>query len=339
MRAEYRQLKPPRQSCSGTLRSSFGRYDGFSYTAPMTCVLRVEGARKRFGSSEALGGVNLHLRAGEWIALLGPNGAGKTTLIRSIAGRVRLDEGRIALFDRELKPGDREGRRDLGIVPQEIALYPLLTARENLEVFGSLAGLNASTVKERVEWALDFTRLADRAREPIQRFSGGMKRRLNIAASVLHKPRVVLLDEPTVGVDPQSREHIWEMLSELRQGGASLLLTTHQLDEAQQVCDRVVIIDHGKVIADGTLDHLIATTVGRHRHVVLRLDRPAPSTFTGGSESNGNQLRCKVYNVAAELPALLTQVRDAGCTIEDVQVDGPSLHTVFLHLTGRELRE
>ena len=212
----------------------------------MEPVLTVQNAVKMFGANKALDNVTLELHKGEWLGLLGPNGAGKTTLVRAIAGRVRMDSGAVTL---------PEGRREmLGIVPQEISLYAKLTAAENLSCFGKLQGLRGPTLQERVDWALEFTGLADRAADLVGTFSGGMKRRLNIACSVLHHPSVVLLDEPTVGVDPQSRQRIWEMLERLRREGASLLLTTHQLDEAQQVCDRIVVIDRGRIIANGAFN-------------------------------------------------------------------------------------
>src|SRR5262245_11592570 len=242
----------------------------------MATSLQVSGACKSFGATRALDGAEFALEQGQLLGLLGPNGAGKTTLIRAIAGRVRLDAGRIVLFDQTLDRRNGAARRRLGIVPQEVALYALLTARENLEVFGRLNGLDAVVLHERVGWALDWTGLRERAHEPVKGFSGGMKRRLNIACGVLHQPEVVLLDEPTVGVDPQSRERIWEMLDKLRQAGTSLLLTTHQLDEAQTRCDRIVIIDHGKTIAAGTFRELVEQTVGTRRQVTLTLDRPLP---------------------------------------------------------------
>jgi len=301
-------------------------------------VLAVREALKSYGATQALRGASLELAQGEMLGLLGPNGAGKTTLVRSIAGRVRLDGGSIELMGKPLEGGG--GRAPLGVVPQEIALYPLLTARENLEAFGRLNGLAPGALKERVAWALEWTALADRAKEPIRHFSGGMKRRLNIACGVLHEPRVILLDEPTVGVDPQSRERIYEMLDKLRAAGASLLLTTHQLEEAEDRCDRIVIIDHGRIIATGTLEELVARTVGHHRRVAIRLDRVPEQPiagFNGGSE--GALLRAQVDDVGAELPALIQRAEAAGYTIEDIEVRRPSLQSVFIHLTGRELRE
>src|SRR3954464_11985379 len=235
-------------------------------------VLTVRDARKRFGQVAALNGATFELRHGELLALLGPNGAGKTTLIRAITGRVRLDGGEIRLFDRVLA-GSRTAL-ELGIVPQEIALYPLLTARENLNAFGGLHGLSGKELTQQVDWALERTGLLDRASEIVKQFSGGMRRRLNIACGVLHHPRVVLLDEPTVGVDPQSRDRIYATLGELAADGVSLLLTTHHLEEAEARCARTVIIDHGRVIASGTLPELVDQTVGRYRLVTLRIDSP-----------------------------------------------------------------
>ena len=303
-------------------------------TAP---VLRVQDARKSFGSTAALKGLSFELRAGELLALLGPNGAGKTTLIRAIAGRVALDGGEIELFGRKVEGAT--GRDALGVVPQEIALYPLLTARENLATFGRLNGLTGAALKTRVDWALEWTALADRANEPIKTFSGGMKRRLNIACAVLHEPKALLLDEPTVGVDPQSRERIYEMLDRLRASGASLLLTTHQLEEAEARCDRIVIVDHGKIIAEGSLAALVESTVGGHLQVALRLDRVPAAAEGFKGEWNDRQFTTRMRDVSSELPVLLEQLRAGGSAVEDLQVRGASLQSVFLHLTGRELRE
>ena len=287
-------------------------------------VLTVSGALKVFGAVTALDGATFELRQGELLALLGPNGAGKTTIIRAIAGRVRLGAGEIRLFNEPLPAG--RTHHALGIVPQEIALYPLMSARENLEVFGALQGLSGSALKTQVGWALDVTGLSDRAVEPVNRFSGGMRRRLNIACGIVHRPRVVLLDEPTVGVDPQSRDRIYDMLAALMAEGVSLLLTTHHLEEAEARCSRTVIIDHGRVIAAGTLPELVDRTVGKDRIVTLRL-------------GTGQVISARMRDVAGDLPPLLEQVRQSGDTVDDVEVRGPSLQAVFIHLTGRELRE
>ena len=287
-------------------------------------VLQVTNAKKQFGQTKALEGASFDLRQGELLALLGPNGAGKTTLIRAVAGRVRLDSGQVTLFDRQVTAGRTPP--ELGIVPQEIALYSLLTARENLEIFGRLQGLQGAALKQSVDWALERTALGDRQRDAVKTFSGGMKRRLNIACGIVHRPRILLLDEPTVGVDPQSRDRIYETLGELGQAGVSMLLTTHHLEEAEARCSRTVIIDHGRVIAAGTLPELVDRTVGKDRLVTLRL-------------SDGGVETARMRDVAAELPQLLDRVRIAGKLVDDVEVRGPSLQSVFIHLTGRELRE
>jgi len=279
-----------------------------------TTPLEVTGARKRFGSTEALAGASFAVRRGELLGLLGPNGAGKTTLIRAIAGRVALDEGTISVFGRTL--AQQDPRPDIGVVPQELAVYPLLTARENLEVFGALYGVNGSALRERVDWALEWSDLKDRATEPVKRFSGGMKRRLNIAIGLLHSPQIVLLDEPTVGVDPQSRERIYEMLASLQQSGVAVVLTTHHLEEAEKRCERIVIIDHGAIVASGTLNELLA--VSRQAMGAVRLVVKAPAD-----------------DVERQLAALAS----AGVPRESVEIQRGSLQDVFIGLTGRDLRE
>jgi ABC-2 type transport system ATP-binding protein len=298
-------------------------------------ILEVRAACKRFAETVALAGIDLTVHRGDWVGLLGPNGAGKTTLVRAIAGRVRLDSGRITLAGDPATPVRR-----LGLVPQEIALYPFMTARENLEVFGRLHGLGRPALRARVDWALGWTGLAERADERTDAYSGGMKRRLNLACAVLHEPDLVLLDEPTSGVDPQSRERIFGMLAELRRAGTSLLHTTHQLDEAEGVCDRVVIIDGGRIVADGTPDELVERTLGRSQEVVVTLDRPpAAGSLPEGVATEGRTLRTGIDDLAVGLPALLGRLHAAGYGIDDVRIVRPDLHAVFLHLTGRELRE
>jgi ABC-2 type transport system ATP-binding protein len=301
-------------------------------------VLEIRDARKRFGATQALDGLTFTLGEGELLGLLGPNGAGKTTLIRAIAGRVRLDSGAVTLFDRALAAG--APRADLGVVPQENALYPLLTARENLETFGRLNGLEGRRLRERTAWALEWTGLADRARGVVRSFSGGMKRRLNLACGVLHEPKLVLLDEPTVGVDPQSREKIYDMLAGLRSDGASLLLTTHYLEEAEARCERIVVVDRGRAVAAGTLPELVDQAGLAGRLVRLRLDRAAAAAPPGFQrEGDTGVLTATIRDVGAELPGLLARVREAGLGVRDLEVRTTSLQAVFLKLTGRELRE
>lgn len=299
-------------------------------TSDSAVVLEIREAHKAYGSRAALNGAAFSLRQGEWLALLGPNGAGKTTLVRTIAGRLQLDRGEIALHGQTLTAADQSGRRRLGIVPQELALYPNLTARENLDIFGRFHGVGGRELKDKIKWALDWIALADRANDRIKGFSGGMKRRLNIAAAVLHQPSVIMLDEPTVGVDPQSRERIWQMLNQLRAEGASLVLTTHQLDEAQTICDRIVIIDGGRTIAAGTLDELITQTVGPQRTVFCKVRDQAGEV---AEEQHA------VDDLSEALPALLQRFKTQNKQLLDVRIQAPTLQAVFLHLTGKELRE
>ncbi|QDT03618.1 Doxorubicin resistance ATP-binding protein DrrA [Rubripirellula lacrimiformis] len=314
-------------------------------------VLSIHGLRKSFGSRHALQGVSFDLKAGERLAFLGPNGAGKTTLIRCLCGRCTPDAGTIQLLDRPID--DLGVRQAIGLVPQEIAIYPDLTTRENLTVFAKFHGLRRDALVQRVDWALRWTGLQDRASELVGGFSGGMKRRVNLACGVMHSPQVLLLDEPTVGVDPQSREKIFTMLDQLNQQGTSILLTTHHLDEAESRSDRIVIMDQGQVVADGTIGDLVRKSVGPSRMVKLRLDRPLEQAISllpdddGWSNNDGEcvatvgqrEIRLRIGDVAQQLPELLRRVKECGYDIADVEVHAPSLHHVFLHLTGRELRE
>ena len=303
-----------------------------------TPALEVVNLWKKYGNNQALSGTSFSVAPGEQLALLGPNGAGKTTLIRSMCGRVKPDEGEVRLFGRSIREPDV--LQHLGVIPQDLAIYSDLTAKQNLECFGQLHGLRSRRLRERVAWALKWIGLEDRANELTSRFSGGMKRRVNIACGVLHRPKVLLLDEPTVGVDPQSRQRIFDMLDELNQEGTSIVLTTHHLDEAETRSDRIVIIDHGKVVADGTIEELIATTIGTRREVAIETQGILVAAPPGMEwHAARNRFVCFVDNVVEELPLILERIQRVGGTISDLEVHQPNLHHVFLHLTGKELRE
>ena len=287
--------------------------------------IQVIDVAKSFAGRPALDGISLDLRDGEILGLLGPNGAGKSTLVRTIMGRVRPDRGEVRIFERAARPGDSSARQNAGVVPQEIALYPLLTARQNLLVFGRYQGLAGKELDTAIDHALDWSALKDRATDSVKSFSGGMKRRLNMAAGVLHRPKLLLLDEPTVGVDPQSRERIYTMIETLRDEGVSLVYTTHYMEEAERLCDRVAVIDHGKLIAVGTKDELVAQTIGTKREVVVET-------------SDGKRLT-HMTDTADETLQFVRSLESRGISVRDLSMRAPSLEKVFLHLTGRDLRE
>ncbi|MGE5414513.1 MAG: ATP-binding cassette domain-containing protein [Syntrophomonadaceae bacterium] len=304
--------------------------------------LEVRDVSKSFGDRRALDGVSLELAPAEILGLLGPNGAGKTTLVRSVAGRVVPEAGsvRILGFD----AGDPRARAVRGWVPQEIALYALLSPRENLWTFGRYQGLSGDALDRGIATSLDWIGLADRANDKTDKLSGGMKRRLNIAAGTIHDPRVLLLDEPTVGVDPQSRERIYAMIGELKARGVSLLYTTHYMEEAERLCDRIAIIDHGKVIASGTKEELVRQTVGTRQAVTIDAVSPIPSGLWDqlaalGAQRDGLQVRLSVADPAAEIRRLLDMFHSARVPVRDLTLKTPTLEEVFLQLTGRELRE
>ena len=287
--------------------------------------LQIENVVKTFASRRALDGVSLELRPSEVLGLLGPNGAGKSTLVRTIMGRVQPDSGSVAIFGKPAPAGDTEARAEVGVVPQEIALYPNLSSHENLIVFGRYLGLGGKTLDEAITRSLDWAALTDRAKEPVKSFSGGMKRRLNMAVGVLHRPRVLLLDEPTVGVDPQSRERIYQMIETLRTDGVSLIYTTHYMEEAERLCDRIAVIDDGKVIATGTKDELVRDTIGTKREVIVE--------FADGSHVT------HLIDDAAEMLRVMREAETQGSAVRDLTMKSPSLEKVFLHLTGKGLRE
>lgn len=302
--------------------------------------IEVNALVKRFGTVTAVDGVSLTLRAGECLGLLGPNGAGKTTLIRGIVGRVIPDAGRISVFGFAAASG--EAREALGWVPQELAIYPRLSCKENLSSFGRYHGLRGGRLAEQVAWCLKWAALEDRAAEPAKNLSGGMKRRLNMAAGIIHKPRVVLMDEPTVGVDPQSRNRIFEMIEALRAHGASIVYTTHYMEEAERLCDRIAIIDHGHIIAEGTNAELVHNAFGTRSQVLARFAGAGPE-IAAWVERRGGRLADATAQFtverSTEIAGLLDDAARDGLELEDVSLRRPNLESVFLHLTGRELRD
>lgn len=308
-------------------------------SATATEPLRVVSVVKRFGATTAVDGVSLEIPAGACFGLLGPNGAGKSTLIRSIVGRVRPDSGSISIFGHPV--GSSGARAELGWVPQDLALYPLLTCRENLQTFGRYQGLRGGKLDDAIAWCLDWSSLADRAGSIVRSLSGGMKRRLNMAAGLIHRPRLVLLDEPTVGVDPQSRNRIFEMVEALRTDGATIIYTTHYMEEAERLCDTIAIIDHGQIIAMGSKEALVEQAFGTRSSVVMHLAAGA-TDLAAWAAARGGTAQDNAVLVSLERPSEIGALLDAaardGLEIVDVTLQRPNLESVFLHLTGKELR-
>lgn len=309
-------------------------------------VLRVKDLVRRFGQNTAVDRVSFEIEAGQTYGLLGPNGAGKTTTISMIAGLLAADAGTVALLGEPVTPA----RKTLiGLVPQDIALYPDLSAAENLQFFGKLQNLKGAELRTRIDEVLEVVGLRDRAKDHIDTYSGGMKRRANIAVGLLHQPRLLILDEPTVGVDPQSRNSILEAVAALGGSGMAVLYTTHYMEEAERLCDRVGIIDQGRLIAEGTRDELInrlgeQTTVSFRVNSGHRALESWRSALVGLPEVSAvEDIDSGLAVVTAGGPALIApavQSADAcGVDVVGVEVNQPDLEAVFLHLTGKALRD
>jgi len=308
-------------------------------------LLRVEGLSKAFGTLRAVDNVSFAVHAGELYGLLGPNGAGKTTTLSIIAGLLRPDAGEVVVDGVHLQDDPQRARRFLGVVPQELALYEELTARENLEFWGRLAGLSAREARRRAAELLEALALTDRAHDPVKTYSGGMKRRVNLGCALLHRPRLLLLDEPTVGIDPQARVNLLDFICGLQRDGTAILYTTHYLEEAETLCQRIGILDHGRLLAKGTLEEL-QQRLGGDRLFVLEgnLGDAAPDTWPGFAA----RFRV-IQRTARQLVVAARETRDpAECLrdllalpvhVENVTLKRPSLNDVFLQLTGRDLRE
>jgi linearmycin/streptolysin S transport system ATP-binding protein len=309
-------------------------------------VLVARDLRKRFGEIEAVKGVSFQIDEGETYGLLGPNGAGKTTTISMVCGLLARDAGEVTLDGARVDTGVVAAKAGIGYVPQELAIYPDLSGKENLAFFGRLYGLGGADLKRRIGEVLEIIGLADRAGDRTSHYSGGMQRRLNIGIGLLHQPRLLLLDEPTVGVDPQSRNAILESIALLGQQGMAILYTTHYMEEAERLCHRIGIIDGGEIRAEGTQRELVGL-VGQEDRVslavtgdILRASRAAAAVRGVRSVGiKGEELEVLCVDAGQLLPRLLEAVEVAGANIRGVTLEQPDLEAVFLHLTGRALRD
>jgi ABC-2 type transport system ATP-binding protein len=296
-------------------------------------MIRVENLRKSFGSLVAVDGVSFEVGRGETFGLLGPNGAGKSTTIGAMIGVQKPDAGAVTL-NGNLHPADAAARLVIGVAPQTLALYEELTAQENLAFFGRLYQLRGQRLAERVAWALEVSGLEDRRRDRVKTYSGGMKRRLNMAAALIHDPQIIILDEPTVGVDPQSRNHIFDRIEQLKRDGRTIVYTTHYMEEAQRLCDRVAIMDHGRILDIDKVPALVARHGGR-AVVKAELVRPPDDTSVLPAPLEGLDLRFESMTPLEDVARLTT----SGVSFQTLEVARPDLETVFLTLTGRSLRD
>jgi ABC-2 type transport system ATP-binding protein len=306
-------------------------------------VLEVSGARRGFAERKALQDVSVTVAPGEILALLGPNGAGKTTLMRAAAGRLRLEAGTVRVVGRD-PAADPVARRALGIVPQTIALYPHLTARENLDVFARLMGIKGKALKQAVSDGLHRAGLTDRGHDSLVDLSGGMQRRLNIVAGTLHQPQLLLLDEPTVGVDLTAREGIHALLHDLRDGGMGMLLTTHDFEQAASIADRVAFMLDGRILVEGSVTELVDKVFAGAKELVVSLDRPAD--LNGAAILQSFSLRPTrdkrlwsgpLVGGYEELPKIEQQLEQSGLHVAEIRLRDPGLNGVFLHLAGQEV--
>jgi ABC-2 type transport system ATP-binding protein len=310
-------------------------------------MLRVEGLRKSFDELVAVNDLSFVVEPGETFGLLGPNGAGKTTAISMICGLLEPDSGSITVDGVTIESDSTRGRELIGLVPQQLALYTDMNGWDNLAFFARLYGLRGKAAKARIEEVLEVVGLADRSQDKVEEYSGGMQRRLNIAAGMLHEPKLLILDEPTVGIDPQSRNAILDAVAELGTTGMSVLYTTHYMEEAERLCRRVAIVDHGKLLALGTRRELVSL-VDQHDKVRISVgetvDRGVESLsrhigVVAASLVGDHTIECLVDNASQLLPELIAELGDQGMSVTEIQVVEPSLDSVFLHITGTALRD
>ncbi|MBI9010709.1 MAG: ABC transporter ATP-binding protein [Clostridiales bacterium] len=309
-------------------------------------IVKVHELVKKYGDVVAVDKVDLEINEGEIYGLLGPNGAGKTTFINIICDMVKRNSGELYLFDEKIDKSIQHLKKDIGVVPQTIAIYEDLTASENVAFFASLYGIKGDLLNERVKEALEFVGLSDHSKTYPKTFSGGMKRRLNIACAIAHHPRLVIMDEPTVGIDPQSRNHILNSVKKLNQLGSTIIYTSHYMEEVEQICTRIGILDHGKVIAEGTKEELqsivtdrktIKIKIGYDQVLDTRLLKDVKGVMCIAENANILTVECqKESDCISEVMAILLKKH---IKVIDIQMESVSLESAFLSLTGRRLRD
>ncbi len=311
-------------------------------------MLTVNKVRKSFGKTEVVKGVTFSVEKGEAFGLLGPNGAGKSTIISMICGLLPYNEGEITVGGFSVKDHPLEIKRKIGVVPQDIALYPTMSALDNLLFWGKMYGLTGRDVRKRSDEVLDFVGLSDRAKDKIETFSGGMKRRINIGAALMHKPELLIMDEPTVGIDPQSRNHILETVKELNKEGMTIIYTSHYMEEVEFLCKRIGIIDHGEVIAVGTKEDLcnrlsggtiVKMEVNDFKHSLIDELNTLSITESVIGHEQEKSFEIFVSSGTHALGEIVTAAVKNNVKVSSIQVQEPNLESLFLQLTGRSLRD
>lgn len=309
-------------------------------------VVTIEGLTKKFGNFTAVDNISISIAEGEIYGLLGPNGAGKSTTINILSSLLKADKGRVLILGKDIAKEVDFAKRNTGIVPQDIAIYEELTAFENVKFFAGLYGLKGNDLKEKAAQALEFTGLSERAKDFPKRFSGGMKRRLNIACAIAHKPKLIIMDEPTVGIDPQSRNHILQSIKKLNESGCTIIYTSHYMEEVEEICSRIAIVDHGKVIAEGTKEELKAIVKDSNSlwltvDSVAKVQEDMIKGIEGVTEVeiDGNIVKVNSTKHVNNLDKIITLFTRNGIPIRNVETRAQNLETVFLSLTGRKLRD
>ncbi|EOC99563.1 ABC transporter ATP-binding protein [Caldisalinibacter kiritimatiensis] len=309
-------------------------------------LLEINNIKKKFKNIEAVKGISFEVEKGEVFGLLGPNGAGKSTTISMISTLIKPTEGDIYYKEESILKNPKAIQQELGVVPQEIALYPTLSGYENLKIWGHAYGLRGKELKNRVDEVADIIGLKDRLKERIEKYSGGMKRRINIGAALLHKPEILIMDEPTVGIDPQSRNHILETVLQLNKEGMTVIYTSHYMEEVEAICSRISIMDKGEIIASGTKDELIDIIKGQKR-VNIRFDKVTDNLVQRLKEIDyvekvdvlEEELILVTRNGEELFKDVINKVNETDSSILSIDIKKPNLEAVFLHLTGRALRD
>ena len=307
-------------------------------------MISVSNLRKTFDSTEALKGISFNIQRGECYGLLGPNGAGKTTTISIMSTLLEPTEGEVSIASYDLKKNPLECKKNIGVVPQEIALYDELSAYDNLLFWGSLYHVPKAELTARIDETLNLFGLTERKNDKVKTYSGGMKRRINIASALLHRPKVLFMDEPTVGIDPQSRNLIFEVVEKLHKEGMTIVYTTHYMEEAERLCDRIGIIDNGEIIAQGTLDELRKSSSMKET-VVISFSNLSDERYTkisnewNESERFDDTIHFYATNIQADLSKIILKCSDTGLDIIHIDIHKINLETIFLSLTGKQLRD